>query len=136
MQTFIPCLTFPECASVLDRQRLGKQRMEVLQLLRALRGVSSGWVTHPATRMWQGHEYSLAEYGLAVCAEWISRGYKDTCTAKIKDLQGRGDPSRPLWWGNPRVHSSHRASLLFKNSEHYSRFGWGEVPQINYIWPV
>ena len=33
MQTFVPCETYLECARVLDRQRLGKQRVESLQIL-------------------------------------------------------------------------------------------------------
>lgn len=36
MQTFLPYEDFEQTASVLDRQRLGKQRVETLQLLKAL----------------------------------------------------------------------------------------------------
>lgn len=48
MQTFLPYPSFAESARVLDRQRLGKQRVEVLQLLRALTGQTKGWANHPA----------------------------------------------------------------------------------------
>jgi len=137
MQTFIPYTTFSECAKVLDRQRLGKQRLEVIQILRTLRGISVGWPHHPAVLMWKGYEDSLVEYGITICTEWISRGYKDTCLDKIKALQSSVKFSKPPnWWGNNKVHSSHRAALLAKNFDHYSVFGWEELPEINYIWPV
>jgi len=35
MQTFLPYPDFARCAAVLDPLRLGKQRVEVLQLMRA-----------------------------------------------------------------------------------------------------
>lgn len=47
MQTFLPYPSFVESAKCLDRQRLGKQRVEVLQLLKALLVPGSGWGNHP-----------------------------------------------------------------------------------------
>ena len=43
MQTFLPDPDFARSARCLDRLRLGKQRVEVLQLLRALLVPGSGW---------------------------------------------------------------------------------------------
>jgi len=83
MQTFLPYPNFTKSAAVLDRQRLGKQRVETLQILRALSDSSYGWQNHPAVKMWRGCERALAAYGLLICAEWIDRGYKDTCMKKI-----------------------------------------------------
>jgi hypothetical protein len=136
MQTFLPYPSFSESAHVLDRQRLGKQRVECLQILRTLTGISSGWSNHPAVTMWRGYEVNLAEYGIAVCREWISRGYNDTCLGKIKSMMNlsNGYPTVP-WLGNPAFHASHRAALLFKSPEWYSQFGWTETPELNYIWP-
>ena len=54
MQTFITSIDFKLCARVLDRQRLGKQRVEVLQILQTLLGESTGWRNHPCVRMWKG----------------------------------------------------------------------------------
>ena len=48
MQTFLPYPDFVASARCLDRRRLGKQRVEVLQLLRALLVPGSGWANHPA----------------------------------------------------------------------------------------
>lgn len=143
MQTFLPYPDFAESARVLDRQRLGKQRVEVLQLLRALLVPGSGWANHPAAKMWRGLEAWLAEYGLVVCREWIRRGYKDTCRTKIHaicseyDLVPFEDGSNgPSWIGDPAFHASHRSNLLRKDPVHYGRFGWTEPNDLPYVWPV
>lgn len=145
MQTFLPSADFWYCASVLDRLRLGKQRVEVLQILRTLSGVSKGWFNHPAVRMWRGYECALALYGVTCCAEWVeTHGYKDTCRAKICALvDSSSGLLMPPWLGNERLHSSHRAMLLYKDPEWYGRFGWAEQPavpdknnKLQYYWPV
>jgi hypothetical protein len=134
MQTFVPLDSFKECAKILDYRRLGKQRVEVLQLLNALTGNSKGWRNHPAALMWKDHEGSLVEYGIVICEEWIRRGYKDTCLEKIYQFVNVGSCELPRWWGGD-IHRSHRAALLVKNFEYYSVFGWEEKAEINYVWP-
>lgn len=49
MQTFLPYPDFRATAKVLDRQRLGKQRVETKQILLALErpGTPTGWGRHP-----------------------------------------------------------------------------------------
>lgn len=135
MQTFVPYPDIYKSAIVLDRQRLGKQRVETFQLLRALSNESLGWRNHPAAKMWRGHESGLIAYGVAICAEWISRGYKDTCTEKILAFGKPEDKNMPTWWGDDMVHSSHRANLLRKMPEYYGQFGWIEDPSTPYVWP-
>jgi len=85
MQTFLPHADFARSAAALDRQRLGKQRVEVLQLLNTFRPDRRlrGWANHPARLQWEGYLDALARYGLVVCAEWVHRGYRDGCAAKI-----------------------------------------------------
>lgn len=140
MQTFLPYSNFVESAAVLDRQRLGKQRVETLQIMQTLAGISKGrgWVNHPATKMWRGHEYALLRYQIAICKEWKSRSYKDTCLEKtfaafdlIVD-----ECTEPEWLGREDIHASHRSNLLRKKPEHYSKFGWTELDNLEYIWPV
>lgn len=88
MQTFLPYRSFIESAKCLDNKRLGKQRVEVLQILNTLTGKSNGWSNHPAVRMWRGYERALCAYGLEVCEEWhYERGFKDTCWTKIYDIE-------------------------------------------------
>ena len=135
MQTFLPYPDFEKSAKVLDRQRLGKQRVECLQILNALFDPSKGWGNHPATKMWRGHEDWLVLYGVAICEEWKARGYKDTCLEKIASFYTGKSTKPPTWFSNEKFFSSHRAALLFKNTEHYSQFGWTEQPKLDYVWP-
>jgi hypothetical protein len=146
MQTFVPCETYTECARVLDRKRLGKQRVESLQILTSLHatrvGYKYGWANHPAVKMWAGHEIALAVYSIAICEEWISRGYDDSCKYKIKKLLGEfenldnSSDIRPSWWGDSRVHDSHKSKLLMKFPQHYSQFNWSVEKDLPYYWPV
>jgi hypothetical protein len=147
MQTFLPHPNYTESAACLDYRRLGKQRVECKQILQAL-GVPVGgplpakpssWRSHPATRMWEGYEYSLCIYAIAVCQEWRRRGYKDTLLPQFMYAASccleNGDPSRPPWLGDESFHSSHRSNLLRKLPVHYSQFGWVESDDISYVWP-
>jgi|ERR1039458_7305266 hypothetical protein len=137
MQTFLPYDSFQRSAKVLDQRRLGKQRVEVLQLLKTLRD-GGGYSNHPAARMWRGHEYDLALYGVAVCQAWRRLGFKDTCLEKI-ELLGEDfpdDTSSPPWLGDECFHLSHRSNLVRKLPEHYRQF-WPDVPDdMPYVWPA
>lgn len=137
MQTFLPDPLFEVSAHYLDRLRLGKQRIEVVQILRALAGDTEGWSNHPATRMWSGHEYALAQYGRAICGEWISRGYCDNCLQTIGSYAGRfEDTGNPKWIGSFEFHRAHQSNLVRKLPEHYRQF-WPQVPDdLPYIWPI
>src|SRR5580693_4140458 len=113
MNTFLPYPDFSCSAKCLDRQRLGKQRVEVIQLLRSLLVKGAGWSHHPASKMWRGFEASLALYGLFVCAEWRGRGYADSCMNVIAEIgarYGKDDPVPPPWLGDEAFHASHRSN--------------------------
>lgn len=134
MQTFLPYSDFMESARVLDRQRLGKQRVEVLQILRAIES-GSGWSNHPAVKMWNGYQNCLVEYGLCMCHEWIRRGYKDTCSEKIAGLRDVHPFKVPDWIGDEEFHRSHQSNLIRKDPEHYRHF-FPDVPDdLPYVWP-
>jgi hypothetical protein len=139
VQTFLPFPDFAASAKVLDVQRLGKQRVENLQILSALIFPSYGWQHHPATGIWRGHARALWLYHNAICNEWTRRGYKDTCKDKFFNLlEGRTFLSleMPPIVGHEPFHASHRAALLHKNFAHYSQFGWTETPKLEYIWKL
>lgn len=137
MQTFLPYPEFNESARALDRQRLGKQRVEAWQILGALTGRTSGWASHPAVRMWRGCERALCLYGLAVCDEWISRGYRDTMRERFASaLQGCAEAGRPAWLGDEGFHRSHRSNLIRKLPEHYGQMFPGVPADLPYVWPV
>jgi len=146
MQTFLPYSSFVQSAGCLDRQRLGKQRVECLQILRTLIH-DSRWRNHPAVRMWSGCERALYSYGVCICETWVDLGYRDTCKGKMFDEACNagilsGSLVMPDWFGWPEFHASHRAALLAKDFNHYSRFGWEEQPampdakgSLPYVWP-
>jgi len=139
MQTFLPYSSFSKSARVLDRQRLGKQRVEAMQILQCLLGIGSQrWRHHPAVKMWKGYEYQLCQYALAICTEWKSRGYRDTVTTTIKKLATVIDGSKalPPWIGDRKFHASHQSNLIRKDPAHYKKY----FPKISgkrpYVWPI
>jgi hypothetical protein len=138
MQTFLPLEDFAASARVLDRQRLGKQRVECLQILKALANPTYGWQNHPAVQMWRSFELGLIEYGVAICDEWIMRGYADSCKNQIDDFTDRFTESQwyPWWLGDPRLHLSHQSNLLRKAPWAYGHL-WPDVPRdLEYWWPT
>lgn len=116
---------------MLDYRRLGKQRVEAWQILKALRGETKGWVNHPAVLMWAGHEEALMEYGEAMCLEWRERGYTDNM---LERFQHKPKPVLPSWLGDSRLHLSHQSNLIRKYPEHYRQY-FPEVPDnLDYFW--
>lgn len=134
MQTFLPVESFREGIRMLDNKRLGKQRVECLQIWNALNGKSKGWRHHPATLMWSGNEGWLLIYWSQCVYEWISRGFKNSIQVPVRtDFSSEKYPS---WLGNEKFHASHRSNLLRKDPVHYGQFGWKEGPDLPYYWPV
>jgi hypothetical protein len=149
VQTFLPVEDFEASARALDTPRLGKQRVETLQIVRALTRPGHGFRHHPAARMWRGYEEALGAYGAAICREWVRRGHADTCEVKIMDAlaaAGVRVPVRseqelqavgklPPWLGDEALHRSHRSALVRKNPGFY-RPQFGDVePGLPYVWP-
>jgi hypothetical protein len=121
MQTFLPYRSYKISAAVLDRLRLGKQRVECKQILSGLLGITSGWRNHPVTRMWEGYEQALAHYGMHCCNEWIARGYNDSCKPFfLAHITGRSF-IRPPWHTHDRC-LRYRALLLRKAPDHYRQY--------------
>lgn len=139
MQTFLPFENFDKSAKCLDRQRLGKQRVETLQIMRTLAGLNLGWRNHPAVKMWNGHEAALTLYGIAVCTEWRRRGYKDTCEDKITSIYYANFKHQSMFdmpdWMGGEIHKTHQSKLIQKFPEHYIPI-FGQVEELEYYWPV
>lgn len=131
MQTFLISRSFADTMRCLDYRRLGKQRVEAFQILKALRGETKGWVNHPATRMWRGDEDALQYYLHCAITEWCRRGYRNSMAIPICS----NAPVMPTWIGDERIYASHRSNLLRKDPQWYGRFGWSEPNDIDYFWP-
>ena len=132
MQTFLPYPDFRMSAVVLDTKRLGKQRVEAAQLLRALDGVQMGWRNHPAAKMWAGHTGALRHYLAVMISVWVSRGFQNNM--EIPEYPTAY--SLPSWIGDASFHASHRSNLLRKDPEWYGQWGWEEPPTLPYVWPT
>jgi hypothetical protein len=150
MQTFLPVPDFADGARLLDSPRLGKQRVETLQILRALELPDYGWANHPAVLMWRGRTPALVAYGLAAVRAWRERGFADSTAAQIAEfapevvdlpqaeLAAAG--LLPSWLGDDALHRSHRSNLLAKDAAFYRpRFAelFGVEPDdLPYVWPA
>jgi len=144
VQTFLPYADFAASAAVLDDRRLGKQRVEAYQILRALTWPAYGWKNHPAVRMWRGFTPALVRYGLDMVEAWEARGYADATREALLAFAGgrvpdvdalRAGGQLPPWLGEQPVHASHRSALLRKDPEHYRRFFPTEPDDLPYVWP-
>jgi len=143
MQTFLPYASYGRSAVVLDQARLGKQRVEAVQILRTNLGLSTaGWQHHPAVRMWKGYESALWHYTSIMCQEWEYRGFRsERCNehlhqiAEILDIEHQTGIEHPWWLGTEALHLSHRQNLVRKMPEHYGPL-WPDVePREGYVWP-
>ncbi len=138
MIIFLPDQSYFECAKILDYKRLGKQRVEARWLLQELQKENSRFKNHPLYKMFDGYQYMVISYGIAICEEWLNRGYKDTLLNWFLDQdQENYDDSDPWWIFDERIYSSHRTKLITKDPVYYSKFGWSEIPDPNcsYYWP-
>jgi hypothetical protein len=142
MQTFLPYPDFRQSAAALDTPRLGKQRVEALQTLRALVIPEYGWQSHPAIRMWMGHVPALTMYGLAMVDEWTKRGFADNTRDNIREFAPQAaHPDYaakillPPWLGDPEFHLSHRSNLIRKDPHFYEEVFPGTEHGLEYVWP-
>ncbi len=148
MQTFLPHPDFELSARSLDPKRLGKQRVECIQVIRGLTREGYGWRHHPAVKMWRGYEEALGRYALTCCQVWTELGFADTCATTIQadlaaaglreirseeELHGAG--AVPPWLGDAEFHRTHQSALVRKDPDFYrSRFP--DVPDdLPYLWP-
>jgi hypothetical protein len=145
MQTFLPVADFDQSARLLDSPRLGKQRVEALQVLRALELPDYGWASHPVVTMWRGRTAGLVVYGLAMVRAWRERGFADSTEALIAEFapdaatmsqaEAAAAGLLPSWVGNDELHRSHRSNLLAKEPAFYRPLFPGDPDDLPYIWP-
>jgi len=149
VQTFLPYPDFERSARVLDQRRLGKQRVECLQVVRGLTVPGYGWRHHPAVKMWRGHLEALGRYTLTCCEVWVEGGRADTCAATVvTDLGSAGVATvrtqdelaaagaLPYWLGDPDFHRAHQSSLVRKDPDFYGPLFPDVPPDLDYVWPA
>jgi hypothetical protein len=137
MQTFLPYLDFKRSLESLDNKRLGKQRVEAYQIISAITGRPKkngqpykGWLNHPCSVMWRNYVNALKQYYNDCIDVWKSRGFKNTMEYETIE----GEFILPHWLGCEEFHSSHRANLLRKDFDYYSKHRWTENSEDPYVW--
>jgi len=141
MQTFITDFDLEKSAGNLDDKRLGKQRLEAVQIAKILLGmIDSRWKNHPAVLMWKGYEpFLIKKYLRSIIKEWVKRGYKNNIILKDYKILYRAvyhmEPIAPSWVTKELI-ISHRSKLIAKDPEYYGP-KWPDTPaDLEYIWPV
>jgi len=129
MQTFLPYPDFKKSLQALDYRRLGKQRVEAYQIIRAIK-YGGGWQHHPAVKMWRGRINALKLYHNFCIDEWARRGYKNSMQKMII----RGRIAYPHWFGRNNFHAAHRSNLLRKDPVYYGNLEWKESSDLPYLW--
>lgn len=141
MQTFFTYPSFEDTAKSLDNKRLGKQRVEAMQILKIVewyetrKGPKPAWNRHPAVLQWVGYSEALRQYLQAMIDEWVHRGFNNTIQSGVTDIIA----VMPWWTSCDRytreVIRTHRARLMQKDSDYYF---WEniETSGVDYYWPV
>jgi len=143
MQTFLPYSNFVESAKILDYRRLGKQRVEGMQILNILNNLSDkvGWRNHPAVRMWREHRGCLKKYTQVMIDEWKNRGYKNNINL---DCYANDENDYPSWIEDWSFHIAHQSNLVRKQLQTEAKGRKLEVDyrstfkvsaDLPYVWP-
>ena len=140
MQTFITDFDLEKSAKNLDNKRLGKQRIEAIQIAKILiEGENYRWKNHPAVLMWKGYEaFLVKKYIKAILKEWNSREFSNTKSLKdyrrLYRLVFHMEIIKPDWITAELI-KSHRSKLIQKHPDYYKKI-WPDIPDnLEYIWP-
>lgn len=141
MQSFITSSCLLTCSKNLDNKRLGKQRLEGVQMLNAMNNPHNrGWKNHPCTEMWRPYQESLKFYINCIIEEWIFRGFKNTM-----QFFPQYSEQMPDWFHWQSLQRSHKASLLRKNPHFYKNIFIKNIDDYEklvpylwtgYLWPT
>jgi hypothetical protein len=147
MMTFRPYKSHVQSARVLDDRRLGKQRVEAMQIMQAAfswmtneHGGKVGWSHHPVVMMWAGQENpyidhacgkihlrDLINYHYHMANQWQARGFAHNHQHRIIPylLALRGSEElfadHPLPWDKEQE-TAHKRILLKKDPEWYGQY--------------
>lgn len=139
-QIYLPYPDFNLVAKCLDNKRLNKQITEAKQVYTQNRYGFGGQGNRKPYLMWYGYEYYLLVYIRDLYFEW-NRRWRDNERGGVP-LHKAGDyclqelnkqdlhPIKPDWFNNLAIYSTYRSALLYKDYNHYSKFGWSESPII------
>lgn len=148
MQTFVPYADIDESAAILDNKRLNKQLLEGRQIYNILfsKRTTGAWVNHPAVKMWRNFDNGLFAYLTGITNECNLRGisteknWNALCDMHEANWDRGTSVIMPPWWGDERVHESHRNNLYIKDTDFYAEFATAKrttcCDSCNYFWPT
>lgn len=136
MQIFMPYADPFKTAKCLDNRRLGKQRIEALQIIQVnikkqVWAIPRSIKNHPVTKMWKGYESYLFFYVECMMLEWeLERDFNNDACGKVFDNLALSLDFRKAYrmdHGLPKKINvdfikSHRALLYKKDPDYYSEF--------------
>lgn len=127
MQTFLPFTDFTLSITTLDYRRLGKQRVEALQIINSLSDPNYGYRHHPVKLLWANHIDALKYYCNLCIQEWELRGYNNSmeyyALPEYVEL--------PIF--SMELYISHQSNLLRKDHAHYSQY-FNVPSDLPYVW--
>lgn len=157
MQIFLPFADFEQSCNALDRNRLGKQRIEAFQIWKAATStIKNGWSNHVCTRMWKDYLPALRLYLNICCRVYGSRKTKkgkfcqntkmlEHIKENCLEIQEGEIVVMPPWIGNPEFHDSHKSMLYHKGKQNVVDGLFKENPYLQfesfshiqeYFWPI
>ena len=132
MQVFHPYKSALKSIQCLDNSRMGKQRLECIQILLANNNIDTEWEVpksvppHKNVVLWKNYSGYLFYYLGILLNEWEDRGMKNfVCRGmyeKLRNIYGlQENTKRPRFIDNKFIQTQ-RLSLLNKKMEHYYKF--------------
>ena len=136
---FMPYANFRKSAESLDDFRLQHQRRVAKQMILFFMGElgpeSAHLKNHPTLNMWKGHLPALKHHYNTLIDVWVGRGKNNT----MEKFKVQKDPKMPWWFGNEKVHKSHRSVLYNKWPAYYGSLFAKADQKYNknmYWWPT
>lgn len=135
MNILVPLPDFVDSSAVFRDVDLKQQANNISITMDALHEVSHIHLsTSPWAAMWRGHEVMLCEYGITLVEEHISRTESEELVSVLDNLRwhldnastGEFSMDKPAWFGDTRVHDSHK-SLLLRLDKFWYRQHFGDI---------
>lgn len=135
MTILAPFPDFVDSSAVFRDVDLEQQANNISKTMDALHEVDHlELIASPWTKMWRDHEVMLCEYGITLVEEHISRTESEHLVSVLDNLNwhldnastGEFSMDKPAWFGDTRVHDSHKAFLLRLDRRWYLEY-FGDI---------
>lgn len=147
MQTFLVKKSYHESLKLMDNNRLVNQFEEAMHLLRVNFGLTDGYASHPAGKMWRGYEHALISYA-DYCLHERPRRFGNprqkadgvSASTRLAELRGSQWPlpafEYPPWRHDLDFYRSHRSNLIRKDPGFYGPLFPNTPRLMPYLWPI